>query len=75
LVQNLSKAGAKLALEKAADLPDVFTLNFSHRGVHVTYQARVKWWTPTRGSNLLRRRSQKLSRCMAARPREPADVL
>lgn len=47
LVQNLCKAGAKLSLEKAADLPDVFTLNFCHRGVRVTYQARAKWRAST----------------------------
>lgn len=45
LVQNCSKNGAKLLLEKPADLPDVLTLNFSHHGVHVTYQAQVKWRT------------------------------
>jgi PilZ domain len=45
LVQNCSKIGAKLSLEKAADLPDVFTLNFSHHGVRVAYQAHVKWRT------------------------------
>jgi hypothetical protein len=47
LVQNLSKAGAKLVLEKSATVPDTFTLKLSRGGVRVGYQAQVKWRSRT----------------------------